>query len=156
MNTQIRNIWITPFKNQIKERMKPLDTTLLQYNSLVSFMRALGYEPINMYYGFRKFDKSKTLYAPNFLSFKHAQYLHNGGMFRLCGSLFDSMGLPYTFNVDSEIWGKAQKAKFCKQTYLVRLKKYPFIKVNNHWISLQNDVEWDSMFNEPADPLAGY
>lgn len=156
MNTQIRNMWTVQFKNQIKARMNPIDTTAIQYNSLVSFMKELGYEPVRMYSGFRKFDKSKTLYAPNFLSFKHAQYLHNGAMFRVCGSLFDSMGLPYTFQVDTEVWEKAKKAKYCKETYLIKLKKYPFIKANKHWISLQNDSEWDSMFNDPLDPLAGY
>mgnify|MGYP001434418825 FL=1 len=113
--------------------MKIIDTTQLQTESLVNFMRKLGYVRNGVTgCGFKKKryylnGKWNSVVKSNsesamYISFKDAQSLHNGITVRVCGDYWDMLGMKH-LQLSQESYREALKCRLVERTYLQYHKK---------------------------------
>lgn len=144
------------FKDQLEAIQKPINTVQLQLDSLWLFMAHLNYVPvqgesphIKGLRGFKFSDTGLGLYKeglyPKFISFQDAARLHNGVMLRQVEAspddegFIDVLAFPYKFHIPLTIFKSACDSRLVEQVYLQKLNKFPYVKVQQHWIKLQED-----------------
>lgn len=138
------------FKQALAERETPVDTTCIQLNSLQLFMEELGYicnitdnTKIKGMSGFKITSWANNLAnvtLPKFISFQDAIRLHNGVYHRRVGKDFiDVMSFTYPMIIPCGIYDSAVDSKLVAQVKLQKLKKAPYVKVQNHYVQLLED-----------------
>ena len=147
---------------------KEIDTAYMQLLSIYLFMKELGYEcthhepqesGITHYCigrkGFRKVDSSKTVVAPNYISFNDAQRIHNGATRTVYKKLTKIIAFQYDFAVENKILGEALEERLVKKTYVQLFKNKDF-KVQKKKVKLNFDHI--SFFKSliVAEQLTGY
>lgn len=114
------------FKEKLEERSKPIDTKVLQLDSLYTFANKLGYEVL----GVHTCQGFKNLNAPReglkFISFDDMKYWHNNPFNR------------YTFREEMST-AAAARYKLVDKVKIQRTKQG--LKVQNHYVKLVTNDE---------------
>lgn len=145
------------FKKELEARSKPINTIQLQLDSLWIFMSLLGYVPVKgetpHIKGLRGFQFCKvntglvkSIHYPKFISFQDAVRLHNGVYLRRVADDFeegfvDVLEFTYKLHIPWTIFKSACESRLVEKVYLQKLNKFPYVKVQQHWVKLMEDKE---------------